>query len=137
MIALNNINKTIIFPFNLPTITKLNTTSNFNIKLLNNNNLKHKKLTQTQNKLLSLTAQSPNQITKIHPNNLKNTPMFKININTTKTKTINITLSNINQTISTTFNNNYINNFLNQKQIKKIYIQTNTPFHILPNNINQ
>ncbi len=40
------------------------------MELLDNGNLGHEKLTQARNELLSLAAQSPNQVTGVRPNGL-------------------------------------------------------------------
>ncbi len=48
-----------------------------------------------------------------------------------------VALSDINQTISTAFGSSYVNDFLNQGRVKKVYVQAGTPFRMLPDNINQ
>lgn len=63
MIALSSINKAVVFLFNLPAVAELGTASGFDMELLDNGNLGHEKLTQARNELLSLAAQSPNQVT--------------------------------------------------------------------------
>ena len=41
------------------------------MELLDNGNLGHEKLTQARNELLSLAAQSPNQVIGVRPNGLE------------------------------------------------------------------
>lgn len=83
MIALSSINKAVVFPFNLPAVAELGTASGFDMELLDNGNLGHEKLTQARNELLSLAAQSPNQVIGVRPNGLEDTPfrMLPDNIN--------------------------------------------------------
>ena len=107
------------------------------MELLDNGNLGHEKLTQARNELLSLAAQSPNQVTGVRPNGLEDTPMFKVNVNAAKAEAMGVALSDINQTISTAFGSSYVNDFLNQGRVKKVYVQAGTPFRMLPDNINQ
>ena len=72
MIALSSINKAVVFPFNLPAVAELGTASGFDMELLDNGgNLGHEKLTRARNELLSLAAQSPNQVTGVRPNGWK------------------------------------------------------------------
>ena len=137
MIALSSINKAVVFPFNLPAVAELGTASGFDMELLDNGNLGHEKLTQARNELLSLAAQSPNQVTGVRPNGLEDTPMFKVNVNAAKAEAMGVALSDINQTISTAFGSSYVNDFLNQGRVKKVYVQAGTPFRMLPDNINQ
>ncbi|STF51425.1 multidrug resistance protein [Escherichia coli] len=114
MIALSSINKAVVFPFNLPAVAELGTASGFDMELLDNGNLGHEKLTQARNELLSLAAQSPNQVIGVRPNGLEDTPMFKVNVNAAKAEAMGVALSDINQTISTAFGSSYVNDFLNQ-----------------------
>ncbi|MDU1473305.1 MAG: multidrug efflux pump RND permease MdtF, partial [Escherichia coli] len=123
MIALSSINKAVVFPFNLPAVAELGTASGFDMELLDNGNLGHEKLTQARNELLSLAAQSPNQVTGVRPNGLEDTPMFKVNVNAAKAEAMGVALSDINQTISTAFGSSYVNDFLNQGRVKKVYVQ--------------
>lgn len=113
MIALSSINKAVVFPFNLPAVAELGTASGFDMELLDNGNLA-RKLTQARNELLSLAAQSPDQVTGVRPNGLEDTPMFKVNVNAAKAEAMGVALSDINQTISTAFGSSYVNDFLNQ-----------------------
>lgn len=137
MVALSSINKAVIFPFNLPAVAELGTASGFDMELLDNGNLGHEKLTQARNELLSLAAQSPDQVTAVRPNGLEDTPMFKVNVNAAKAEAMGVELSDINQTLSTAFGSSYVNDFLNQGRVKKVYVQAGTPFRMLPDNINQ
>ncbi|MBA5616320.1 efflux RND transporter permease subunit [Escherichia fergusonii] len=137
MVALSAINKAVVFPFNLPAVAELGTASGFNMELLDNGNLGHEKLTQARNELLAMAAQAPDQVTGVRPNGLEDTPMFRVNVNAAKAEAMGVSLSDINQTISTAFGSSYVNDFLNQGRVKKVYVQAGTPFRMLPDNINQ
>ncbi|MEZ2787641.1 efflux RND transporter permease subunit [Escherichia fergusonii] len=137
MVALSAINKAVVFPFNLPAVAELGTASGFDMELLDNGNLGHEKLTQARNELLAMAAQAPDQVTGVRPNGLEDTPMFRVNVNAAKAEAMGVSLSDINQTISTAFGSSYVNDFLNQGRVKKVYVQAGTPFRMLPDNINQ
>ncbi|MEZ2510079.1 efflux RND transporter permease subunit [Escherichia fergusonii] len=137
MVALSAINKAVVFPFNLPAVAELGTASGFDMELLDNGNLGHEKLTQARNELLAMAAQAPDQVTGVRPNGLEDTPMFRVNVNAAKAESMGVSLSDINQTISTAFGSSYVNDFLNQGRVKKVYVQAGTPFRMLPDNINQ
>ena len=137
MVALSAINKAVVFPFNLPAVAELGTASGFDMELLDNGNLGHEKLTQARIELLAMAAQAPDQVTGVRPNGLEDTPMFRVNVNAAKAEAMGVSLSDINQTISTAFGSSYVNDFLNQGRVKKVYVQAGTPFRMLPDNINQ
>lgn len=91
---------------------------------------------QARNYLLDLANQAPDEVIGVRPNGLEDTPMFRVNVNATKAAAMGVALSDINQTISTAFGGRYINNFLDQGRVKRVYVQADTPFRMLPDNIN-
>lgn len=136
MISLSAINNAVIYPFNLPAVAALGTASGFDMELLDNGNLGHEKMMRARNYLLALANQAADEVTGVRPNGLEDTPMFRVNVNATKAAAMGVALSDINQTISTAFGGRYINNFLDQGRVKKVYVQADTPFRMLPDNIN-
>ncbi|WFV19239.1 efflux RND transporter permease subunit [Citrobacter braakii] len=136
MMALSTINNAVVYPFNLPAVAELGTASGFDMELLDNGNLGHEKMMQARNELLALANQSSDEVDGVRPNGLEDTPMFRIHVNATKAEAMGVALSDINQTISTAFGSRYVNDFLNQGRVKKVYVQADTPFRMLPDNIN-
>ncbi|MEB2440041.1 efflux RND transporter permease subunit [Citrobacter braakii] len=136
MMALSTINNAVVYPFNLPAVAELGTASGFDMELLDNGNLGHEKMMQARNELLALANQSSGEVDGVRPNGLEDTPMFRIHVNATKAEAMGVALSDINQTISTAFGSRYVNDFLNQERVKKVYVQADTPFRMLPDNIN-
>ncbi|MBJ9571541.1 efflux RND transporter permease subunit [Citrobacter braakii] len=136
MMALSTINNAVVYPFNLPAVAELGTASGFDMELLDNGNLGHEKMMQARNELLALANQSSGEVDGVRPNGLEDTPMFRIHVNATKAEAMGVALSDINQTISTAFGSRYVNDFLNQGRVKKVYVQADTPFRMLPDNIN-
>lgn len=136
MVALSAINNAVIYPFNLPAVAELGTASGFDMELLDNGNLGHKKMMQARNQLLALASQSSGEVAGVRPNGLEDTPMFHVNVDAKKAEAMGVSLSDINQTLSTAFGSRYVNDFLNQGRVKKVYVQADTPFRMLPGNIN-
>lgn len=136
MVALSAINNAVIYPFNLPTVAELGTASGFDMELLDNGNLGHEKMMQARNQLLELASQSSGEVAGVRPNGLEDTPMFHVNVDAKKAEAMGVSLADINQTLSTAFGSRYVNDFLNQGRVKKVYVQADTPFRMLPGNIN-
>ncbi|EFE06958.1 efflux RND transporter permease subunit [Citrobacter youngae] len=136
MMALSTINNAVVYPFNLPAVAELGTASGFDMELLDNGNLGHEKMMQARNQLLALASQSSGEVDGVRPNGLEDTPMFRVHVNAAKAEAMGVALSDINQTISTAFGSRYVNDFLNQGRVKKVYVQADTPFRMLPDNIN-
>lgn len=133
--ALGAINQAIIYPFNLPAVPELGTASGFDLELIDKDNLGHQKLTQARNQLLGMAKQSPEQVMGVRPNGLEDTPMFRVHVNAAKAESMGVALSDINQTISTAFGSSYVNDFLDNGRIKKVFVQAAIPYRMLPGNI--
>lgn len=136
MMALSAINNAVVYPFNLPAVAELGTASGFDMELLDNGNLGHQKMMQARNQLLALAGRSSDEVNGVRPNGLEDTPMFRIHVDANKAEAMGVALSDINQTLSTAFGSRYVNDFLNQGRVKKVYVQADTRFRMLPDNIN-
>ena len=134
--ALSTINQAIVYPFNLPAVPELGTASGFDLELIDKANLGHQKLTQARNQLLGMAKQYPEQVVGVRPNGLEDTPMFRVQVNAAKAESMGVNLNDINQTISTAFGSSYVNDFLDNGRVKKVFVQAAIPYRMLPESVN-
>lgn len=125
-----------VFAFNLPAITELGTATGFDFELIDQANLGHVKLTQARNELLSMVAKHPDVLVRVRPNGLEDMPQFKLDIDQEKALALGVDVSDINQTIATALGSTYVNDFLDHGRVKKVYVQADTPYRMLPDDIN-
>lgn len=136
-IALSKIKDGIVFPFNLPAIVELGTASGFDFQLIDQGNLGHDKLTSARNQLLGMVAQHPDVLVGVRPNGLEDTPQFKLEIDQEKAKALGISITTLNNTLSTALGGSYVNDFVDRGRVKKVYVQADAPFRMLPGDINK
>ncbi len=125
-----------VFAFNLPAITELGTATGFDFELIDQANLGHVKLTQARNQLLGMVAKHPDVLVRVRPNGLEDMPQFKLDIDQEKALALGVDVSDINQTIATALGSTYVNDFLDHGRVKKVYVQADTPYRMLPDDIN-
>ena len=125
-----------IFPFNLPPIVELGTATGFDFELIDQANLGHDALTKARNQLLEQARQHPDKLVRVRPNGLEDTPQFKLDVDIEKAQALGIDLSDINQTISIALGGAYVNDFIDHGRVKKVYVQADAKFRMLPGDIN-
>ncbi len=134
--ALSQIKDATIFPINLPPIPELGTASGFDLQLQDRNNLGHDKMTMARNQLLGMAAQDP-RLVRVRPNGMPDVPIFRINIDYEKVKSLGLSVSSVNQTLSSAWGGSYVNDFIDRGRVKKVYMQADAPFRMMPEDINQ
>lgn len=134
--AFNTIKDALVFPFNLPAIVELGTATGFDFQLIDQANLGHDKLTQARNQLLGMIAQHPDLLTQVRPNGLEDTPQFKIEIDQEKATALGVSISDINTTLGASIGGSYVNDFIDRGRVKKVYVQAENKYRMLPSDIN-
>jgi len=95
-VAFSQIKDAMVFPFNLPAIIELGTATGFDFELIDQGNLGHSALTQARNQLLGMVREYPDQLVRVRPNGLEDTPQFKLDVDQEKAQALGISLSDIN-----------------------------------------
>ncbi|MEX5412867.1 efflux RND transporter permease subunit [Atlantibacter hermannii] len=134
--AFRNIRDAMVFPFNLPAIIELGTGTGFDFELIDQANQGHDALTQARNQLLGAAAARSDVLVRVRPNGLEDTPQFKIDVDQDKAQALGVALSDINQTLSTALGGNYVNDFIDEGRVKKVYLQSDAKFRMLPSDLN-
>ncbi|AVF35552.1 multidrug efflux RND transporter permease subunit AcrB [Rahnella sikkimica] len=134
--AFSTIKDALVFPFNLPAIVELGTATGFDFQLIDQANLGHDKLTQARNQLLGMIAQHPDLLTQVRPNGLEDTPQFKIEIDQEKATALGVSISDINTTLGASIGGSYVNDFIDRGRVKKVYVQAENKYRMLPSDIN-
>ena len=135
--AFSQIKEGLVFPFNLPAIIELGTATGFDFELIDQGGLGHEKLTEARNQLLGMAAKHPDLLVGMRPNGLEDTPQFKLIIDQEKAKALGVSITTINNTLTTALGGTYVNDFIDRGRVKKVYVQADAPFRMLPEDINK
>lgn len=134
--AFSQIRDGLVFPFNMPAIVELGTATGFDFELIDQGGLGHAALTQARNQLLGMVAKHPDLLVRVRPNGLEDTAQFKLDVDQEKAQALGVSLSDINETISAALGGYYVNDFIDRGRVKKVYVQADAKFRMLPEDIN-
>ncbi len=135
--AFSQIKDGLVFAFNLPAIVELGTATGFDFQLIDQGDVGHQKLTEARNQLLGMAAQHPDMLVGMRPNGLEDTPQFKVEVDQEKAQALGVAISDINTTLGSAMGGSYVNDFIDRGRVKKVYVQADAPFRMLPSDIDK
>ena len=124
------------FAFFPPPIRELGNASGFDMQLLDVAGRGHEALMQARNQLLGAAAQNP-KLVGVRPNGLNDVPQYKIDIDSEKETALGVSLSDINSTLQIAWGSSYVNDFIDDGRIKKVYLQADAPHRMMPDDLNK
>ena len=87
-----------------------------------------------QYQLLGLAAQDP-RVTKARPNSMADVPQYRIDVDWEKAGALGIPITSIHNTLSAAFGSAYANDFVQGGRVKRVYIQADAPYRMLPKDL--
>ncbi|MDR1529841.1 MAG: efflux RND transporter permease subunit [Burkholderiales bacterium] len=127
-------NDAMVVAFVPPAIPELGLAEGFDMFLQDRANLGHEALTAARNQLLGQAARNP-KLVGVRPNGQDDMQQLKINIDHAKAQAFGVPQSMINATLAATWGGNYVNDFLNKGRVKKVYVQSEPRFRMMPEDL--
>lgn len=134
--AFSEFKDAIAFAFAPPAIPELGTSAGFAFFLKDNANLGHDALIAARNQLMGAAAQSK-LLANVRPNGQDDTPQFRLDIDTRKASALGLSMSDINATLSAAWGGQYIDDFIDRGRVKRVYLQADAPFRMVPEDFNR
>lgn len=134
--AFSQIKDAMAFAFYPPPIRELGNASGFDFQLVDRTGLGHDKLMQARNQMLGIAGKNP-KLMGVRPNGLSDVPQYKINIDNEKASALGLDVADINQTLQTAWGSSYINDFIDEGRIKKVFIQGDAPYRMMPEDVDR
>ena len=125
-----------VYAFIPPPIPSLGRASGFDFKLVDRAGLGHETLSQARDMMLK-TASQDGRMIGVRPNGMSDVPQYKLNIDQEKALALGVSIKDITDTISTAWGSTYINDFIDNGRIKRVYIQGDAPYRMLPDDVNR
>ena len=117
-----------------PAIPQLGTATGFNLQLQDLGGLGHEALMGARNQLLALAAQDE-RLMGVRPNGQEDTPQYKLDVDNEKASAFGISLAEINNTFTTAWASTYVNDFIDKGRVKRVYVQGDAPYRMLPEDV--
>ena len=124
------------FAFAPPAALELGNATGFDVRLVDRAGLGHDVLMGARDQLLGMSMQNP-AVTKVRPNGLDDMPVYQIDIDQEKASALGLSLADINSSLSTIWGSTYVNDFIDKGRVKKVFIQGDAPFRMLPEDVNR
>jgi HAE1 family hydrophobic/amphiphilic exporter-1 len=136
MPVFSKINNAMVFPFIPPSVVELGQAQGFDFELIDRGGLGHEKLMEARNQLLVMAAKDP-ALTKVRPNGLEDVPEYHLDINWEKAGALGVPISAIHNTVSAAFGSQYVNDFIQAGRVKRVYVQADAPYRMLPSDLDR
>ncbi|WP_447777247.1 efflux RND transporter permease subunit [Variovorax boronicumulans] len=125
-----------IFVLLPPAVRGLGANAGFNFHLKDINGLGHDALVKARDQLIDLLSKRP-EVANVRSNNLDDTPQFAVDIDDARAGASSLATSDIDSTLSSAMGGTYINDFLDNGRVKRVYMQGDTAFRMLPTDIDR
>ncbi|QYY36915.1 efflux RND transporter permease subunit [Ruficoccus sp. ZRK36] len=124
----------LVFAFPPPAVLELGHAKGFDFELLDLGGLGHEKLMEARNQLLGMAAQDP-ELQKVRPNGLEDVAQYDVNVDWEKAGALGVPIDSIHNTISASFGSSYVNDFIQNGRVKRVYVQSDAPFRTAPEDL--
>ncbi len=128
--------KAMIFVFPPPSIIELGNATGFDLQLMDMGGFGHQKMMEIRNQFLYHASQD-SRLRNVRPNGLDDIPEYKVDIDWEKAGALGIPITSIHNTISAAFGSSYVNDFIKGGRVKRVYVQADIPYRMLPEDLNR
>ncbi|MFL6620897.1 MAG: efflux RND transporter permease subunit [Povalibacter sp.] len=129
--ALMQIKDAMVFAFPPPPLPELGRSQGFSFFLQDSTSQGHDALVAARNQFLGAARQSK-LLANVRPNGQEDTPQFRLTIDAQKAGSHGLSIADVNQTLSIAWGGQYIDDFLDRGRVKRVYVQSDAPFRMSP-----
>ncbi|RUU89374.1 efflux RND transporter permease subunit [Mesorhizobium sp. M7A.F.Ca.MR.176.00.0.0] len=134
--AFSKIRDAQVFALAPPAIQGFGNTNGFDFYLQDVNGAGHDALIQTRNQLLNLAGQNK-LLANTRPNGQEDQPQFSVDIDQEKASALGVSLADINNTLSSAWGSDYVNDFIDRGRVKPVYMQSDANFRMQPEDLDK
>jgi len=134
MKAFSQIRDAMVFAFPPPSVIELGNATGFDLQLLDRGGLGHEKLMAARNQLLGMASKDM-RLAKVRPNGMEDVPEYRVDVDWEKAGALGVPITSIHNTISGAFGSAYVNNFVQGGRVKRVFLQADAPYRMLPKDI--
>jgi HAE1 family hydrophobic/amphiphilic exporter-1 len=125
-----------VFAFPPPAVSEMGRSKGFDFQLQDRGGLGHADLMAARNQLLGMASSDP-RLTKVRPNGLEDVPEYRIDVDWEKAGALGLPITAIHNTISAAFGSTYVNDFIQGGRVKRVYVQAEAPYRMLPKDLDK
>jgi multidrug efflux pump len=123
------------FAISPPAVVELGQANGFDFMLQDRGGLGHSKLMEARKQLLGMAMKNP-KLVGVRPNGQDDSPQFKLDIDDARAGALGVALEDVNGILGTAWGSSYVNDFIENGRVKKVYLQSDSRYRMLPDDIN-
>ncbi|MBL6852669.1 MAG: efflux RND transporter permease subunit, partial [Alphaproteobacteria bacterium] len=123
-----------VFALIPPAVQELGQSSGFDVEMEDRGNLGHDGLMKARAQFMQLASKDP-LLSAVRPNGLDDTAQLHIDIDKDKASALGVSVANINATLSAAWGGLYVNDFIDRGRVKRVYMQADAPYRMLPDDL--
>ena len=110
------------FVFQLPAVPELGVADGFDFFLQDRSGKGHEALMAAMGEFLAKANADP-RLRQVRHNGMDDAPMIQLDVDYEKARTLGVSDTQINSTLNAAFGSSYVNDFMDQGRLKKVYVQ--------------
>ena len=134
MMAFSQIRNAMAFAFPPPAVVELGNARGVDFQLMDRGGVGHAALMNARNQLLGMAAQD-RRLVNVRPNGMEDVPEYRIDVDWQKAGALGLPITSVHNTISAAFGSAYVNDFIQSGRVKRVYVQADAPFRMLPKDL--
>ncbi len=125
-----------VFAFPPPPIIELSNATGFDFQLVDRGGSGHADLMQARSQLLGMAMQD-SRLTRVRPNGLEDVPQYRVDVDWEKAGSQGLPIPSIHNTLVAAFGSAYVNDFIQGGRVKRVYVQADAPYRMLPSDLDR
>jgi len=125
-----------VFALVPPAVMELGNATGFDFFLQDVNNQGHAALMVARNQFLSMAAKDK-RLFATRPNGMEDEPQYHLIIDDERARALGLSLEDVNDTLSTAWGSSYVNQFIYNARVKKVYVQGNAGSRVTPEDLDK
>jgi multidrug efflux pump len=134
--ALSGLRDAQVFALVPGAVRGLGDSSGFTMQLQNRGGMSREDFVAARDRLLALANANP-KLTAVRLSDLPDVATLKIDVDTQRLTAYGINNSDVNATLATAWGGRYVNDFIDEGRVKRVYVQGDAPYRAKPEDLSQ
>ncbi len=134
--AFRNIRDAQVFALVPPAIRGFGMSSGFTLELLNNSGMTHDQFMAARDRLVQMASADP-RLANVRVSDLPETATLKVDTDPQRLTAYGLSQNDVNTTLATAWGGRYVNDFMDNGRVKRVYVQGDAPFRSDPQSLSQ
>ncbi len=134
MTAFSHFRNAMVFTFPPPAVVELGMAKGVDFQLMDRGGVGHAALMNARNQFLGMAMQD-RRLVNVRPNGMEDVPEYRVDVDWEKAGALGVPITSIHNTISAAFGGTYVNDFIQGGRVKRVYVQADAPYRMLPKDL--